>query len=109
MQKGEWDPGYWGAHGVHPPSTFTLAMTYMYRGQHEFGLDLARRTVQEILKRGWVYDWPVCIASGIGPRVGCDYYQNLMLWSLPAALDADELNAPSREGRLADRMIHACG
>lgn len=79
----------------------------MHRGQREFGLDLARRTVQEVLKRGWVWDWPVCIDSANAPRVGCDYYQNLMLWLLSAALASDELSAPCREGNLVDRMIHA--
>jgi uncharacterized protein (DUF608 family) len=107
LQEGDWSPGYWGPHGVHPPGTFMLAMTYLYRGQREFGLDLARRTVQEVLRRGWTYDWPVCLDSGVGPRVGCDYYQNLMLWSLPAVLEGGDLCGPSQPGGLVDRMIRA--
>ncbi len=54
----QWDPGYWGALGEHVLSTFVLAMTYMYRGQREFGLDLAQRTIQEAIRRGLDWGWP---------------------------------------------------
>jgi hypothetical protein len=54
-----------------------------------------------------MYDWPVCLDSGVGPRVGCDYYQNLMLWSLPAALEGGDLRGPGQPGGLVDRMIRA--
>jgi uncharacterized protein (DUF608 family) len=107
LQKDEWNPGYWGSHGVHPPGTFMLAMTYMYRGQVPFGLDLARRTVREVIKRGWMYDWPVLIDGQSGPRVGFDYYQNLMFWSLPAALHGQDLTGPCKEGGLVEKVIQA--
>jgi len=107
LDKGDWDPGYWGPRGVHPPTVFMLAMTYMYRGQREFGLDLARRPVAELIRRGWYWDWPVVIDAAPGPRVGCDYYQNLMLWSLPAALGGGDLTGPCAPGNLVDRMLRA--
>lgn len=103
----DWNPGYWGAHGVHPPGTFMLAMLYLYRGQGEFGLDLARRTVQEIVRRGWYWDWPVVIDGSPGPRIGSDYYQNLMLWSLPAALKGESLAGPCQAGGLVSRLLEA--
>jgi uncharacterized protein (DUF608 family) len=46
-----WDPGYWTLRGVHPPGTFMLAMLYLYEGQTDIGLDLARRVVSEIVRR----------------------------------------------------------
>ena len=75
----DWDPGYWSLKGVHPPGTFILAMLYMYAGQPELGLDLARRTVLEVIRRGWLWDWPVVLDGSLGSRVGFDYYQNLVL------------------------------
>jgi len=107
LEKGDWDPGYWGAHGVHPPGTFMLAMTYMYRGQPDVGLDLARRTVQEVIRRRWYWDWPVVIDGADGDRVGFDYYQNLMFWGLPAALHNQDLSGPCQEGGLVERIIRA--
>jgi len=109
LGEGDWNPGYWGAHGVHPPGTFMLAMIYMYRGQRELGLDLARRTVHEIIKRGWYWDWPVVIEGATGPRIGSDYYQNLMLWSLPAAMKGQDLAGPCESSGLVDRVLRAAG
>ena len=101
-----WNPGYWGTRGVHPPGTFMLAMTYLYDGQAEFGVELARRPVAEILKRGWYWDWPVVI-EGTEPRIGADYYQNLMLWALPAAVDGEDIVGPTEEGGLVERVLRA--
>jgi uncharacterized protein (DUF608 family) len=107
LQKGEWDPGYWGNEGVHPPSVFMLAMVYMYEGQREWGIELARRSVAEIVRRGWYWDWPVAFDTGWGPRVGFDYYQNLMLWALPAALQGQDLTGPCQPGGLVERVLKA--
>ncbi len=106
LGEGDWKPGYWGAHGVHPPGTFMLAMTYMYHGKKDVGLDLTRRTVREIINRGWYWDWPVVI-DGVYPRIGADYYQDLMLWSLPAAMQGQRLDEPCKNGGLVDRMLRA--
>jgi uncharacterized protein (DUF608 family) len=107
LGKDDWNPGYWGPRGVHPPGTFMLAMTYMYEGERDFGFDLARRPVEELIRRGWYYDWPVCIDRATGPREGFDYYQNLMLWSLAAAAEGQDLSGPCRPGGLVARMIDA--
>jgi len=103
----DWDPGYWTMHGVHPPGTFMLAMLYMYSGQAETGLDLVQRTVKEIVLRGWLWDWPVVLDGNEGPRIGFDYYQNLMLWSLPAAISGQDLKSPCLPGGLVERLIRA--
>ena len=101
-----WNPGYWGTEGVHPPGTFMLAMTYMYLGPKEFGIELSRRTVHEVLERGWYWDWPVVI-NGTEPRIGADYYQNLMLWALPAALDEEDIAGPVSPDGLVSQVLAA--
>lgn len=103
----DWDPGIWS--GVHPPGVWILAMIYMYRGEREFGLALARRVTEEIIKRGWCWDQPntITIDGSDGPRIGCDYHQNMILWSLPAALQSRDLTGPCKSGGLVDRVIQA--
>ncbi len=102
-----WNPGYWTLRGVHPPGTFMLAMTYLYNGQRETGLELAYRTVKAMLLRGWQWDWAVVLDGDVGPRIGFDYYQNLVIWSLPAALNGEDLTGPCQAGGLVARMIQA--
>jgi len=112
LGEGDWSPGYFGPQGVHPPATFMLAALYMYRGQGEFGLELARRPVQEMIRRGYIYDWAVVLDGDMGdelpaPRIGFDYYQNLMLWCLPAAIAGQDLSGPAAPEGLVHRMIKA--
>jgi len=38
---------------------------------------------------------------------GNDYYQDMMLWSMPAALEGKDLGAPSKPGGLVYRVISA--
>ena len=101
-----WDPGYWTMRGVHPPGTMNLAMQYMYAGQVELWPELAQRVVAEVSHRGWTWDWPV-VLDGDEPRIGFDYYQNLVLWSLPAALAGQDLTGPCAPGGLVDRIMQA--
>ena len=103
----DWDPGYWTMRGVHPPGTFILAMLYLYNGEIVAGLDLARRTVEEIVRRGWMWDWPVVLDGNECPRIGMDYYQNMMLWSLPAVIVGGDIKTPCMPGGLVDRVIQA--
>lgn len=101
-----WELGYWTTQGIHPPGTFILAMLYMYNGQKEVGMDLAHRMVRDVVERGWLWDWAV-VHDGNMPRIGFDYYQNMVLWSLPAAIGAGSLQAPCAPGGLVDRIILA--
>jgi uncharacterized protein (DUF608 family) len=86
---------------------FILAMTYVYEGQREFGVELARRTVAEVVRRGWCWDWPVALDTAQGPRTRCDYYQNLMLWALPAAVEGQDSTAACKLSGLPDGTAEA--
>ena len=60
------------------------------------------------MEQGWTWDVPVVFEGGSRARQGgFDYYQNLMLWSLPAAMEGDDLSGPCRPGGLVDRIIQA--
>jgi uncharacterized protein (DUF608 family) len=102
--------GY-GIYSYFPPEALMLAMTYMYEGEREFGIELARRCWENIVCK-WRYTWDMPnIMRGdadTGERTyGWDYYQDMMLWSLPAAIEGKDLSAPLKRGGLVSRMIRA--
>jgi len=102
--------GY-GTYSYFPPEVLMLAMTYMYAGEREFGLELARRCWENIVC-GWGYAWDMPnIMRGdadTGESVyGHDYYQDMMIWSLPAVLAGQDLSGPVKPGGLVDRVLQA--
>ena len=107
-EKG-FQPGYWTYAGVHPPSSFMLAMTYMYNGERDFGLELARRAMRTVVcENPYSWDIPILFDGDTGEIIwGSDYYQNLMLWALPAALEGQDLAGPCKPGGLVYRIIEA--
>jgi len=91
------------------PEVLMLGMTYMYHGEKEFGLELCHGCWANLaLAQGMTWDQPNIFRGDTGEQIyGGDYYQNLMLWSLPAALDGKGLSAPCEPGGLVDRIIKA--
>jgi uncharacterized protein (DUF608 family) len=102
------DYSYWRDTGTHAPSGFMLGMTYVYDGQRPFGEDLVRRTMDYVFSRGNAWDFPLVWDVEKGTRFyGSDYYQNMMLWSLPAVLAGQDLAGPCQPGALVDRVLQA--
>ncbi|MBI2298509.1 MAG: hypothetical protein HYU66_06070 [Armatimonadetes bacterium] len=105
------NPGGYGAYSYFPPELLMLAMTYMYRGQREFGLELARKAWENLIcAKGYTWDMPNIIRGDqdTGERTfGNDYYQDMILWSLPAALAGEDVGGPCRPGGLVDRVLRA--
>lgn len=98
----------------HPYGTFTaeirmIGMTYMYNGQEKFGLDVIKRLMNNmVLKQGMAWDLYCLIRTDTGgPRTGSDYFQNMMLWSVPAAMAGGDIGTPARPGGLAHRVLQA--
>jgi uncharacterized protein (DUF608 family) len=89
--------GGYGTYSYFPPELLMLAMLYMYNGQQEFGLELARRCWENITcTQRLTWNQPNLLRGDVdtGERVyGNDYYQNMMLWSLPAAVAGKDLGA----------------
>jgi len=84
-----------------------LGMTYMYNGRRELGLELVRRCMDLIVcRQGRTWDMPNIIRGDSGEGVfGSDYYQNMMLWALPAAMADSSLETPCHPGGLVYRII----
>jgi uncharacterized protein (DUF608 family) len=103
--------GGYGTYSYFPPEALMLAMNYMYEGQREFGLELARKVWHNMVcLQGYTWDMPNIMRGDVdtGERTyGNDYYQDLMLWSLPAALADKDFAAPVKPGGLVERVIRA--
>ncbi|MCC6492776.1 MAG: hypothetical protein IT424_07130 [Pirellulales bacterium] len=98
-------------YGTFPPEVIIVAMTYIYRGDRELGLEIARRSTDNIVRvQGLGWDLPNLIRCDTGARTyGADYYQNMILWGLPASLAGGDLTQPCQRGGLVDRVLRAAG
>ncbi len=101
--------GGYGTYAYFPPEALMLAMTYIYNGEKEIGLDLAHKVWYSIVcQKGNTWDQPNIVLGDSGNvTYGWDYYQNMMLWSLPAALEGEDFAAPTKPGGLVYRVLQA--
>jgi uncharacterized protein (DUF608 family) len=86
-----------------------LVSTYLYDGQREFGLELARR-MQVALNQRWGYTWdqPNVLRGDTGEKtLGSQLLQSMFLWCVPAAAMGVNLAEFSAPGGLVDRMMKA--
>ena len=103
--------GGYGTFGYFPPELMMLAMTYMYEGEKEFGLELLRKCMENIhCQWGYTWDAPNTVRGDkdTGQRhFGADYYQNMMLWFAPAAVAGQDMTGPVKDGGLVNRVMRA--
>ncbi|MDO8685891.1 MAG: hypothetical protein Q7J78_04380, partial [Clostridiales bacterium] len=93
------------------PQVIDIALTFMYEGRRDFGLELLRKNL-EIYSCKWGYAWDGPVGgSGLGDTgeksVGWEYWQNWILWGSIAALEEQDLSSPCRPGGLINRIIKA--
>lgn len=108
VKKETFDTGYWYPSGVHAPGALMLAMTYMYRGEKEHGLELARKVLENMVcRQGWTWDMPILYRGDTGEGMwGNDYAQMMMCWALPAAVVGQDLGSYARSpDGLVDRIM----
>ena len=99
--------GY-GPNAFFVPEVYMLAMTYMYAGQRELGLELARRCLQALITSGSEWNQPNMLRADNGQELfGSHYDQNMMLWALPAAMEGKDVAAASAPSGLVDRIMRA--
>jgi len=96
-------------HDFFTPEAFILGMTYLYRGDPQYGLELGARCMRAVVvQSGRMWDQPNILNGQTGDaKFGNDYYQNLVLWSFPAAIAGQDQASPCRPGGLVDRIIQA--
>ena len=54
---------------------------------------------------GW--DWGIVYNPSRPYESGSDYYQDMVIWSMPAAIAMQDITGPTKTGGLVDRMINA--
>lgn len=100
-----------GDHGKHVfvGENWCAAMTFMYHGHAETGLEIARRIYEAVaLKSRSPWNQRCLISSDTGlPVWGDDYYSNLVVWALPMALADEGVAQFTAQGGLVDRVIKA--
>lgn len=99
----------YGTYGYFVPEICMLSATYIYNGQRDLGLRLLRGCMEAMaVKQGNQWVQPNVVSGDTGERIyGSDYYQNMILWSLPAALAGQDLSQACAAGSLVDRIIKA--
>jgi uncharacterized protein (DUF608 family) len=105
------DAGY-PQEGDHARQVFVgenwcAAMTFLYHGQHETGMQIARRIYEAVAlktRSPWNQRCLISAESGL-PVWGDDYYSNLVIWALPMALAGESVSEFVRPGSLVARMI----
>ncbi|MFX0102322.1 MAG: GH116 family glycosyl hydrolase, partial [Candidatus Hodarchaeota archaeon] len=109
IDENKFHPGYWGESGMHVGGGLMLAMLYIYHGEEDYGMDLAHRIMKSlIVENGCSWDSLILINCLTGQRIyGNDYYQNLILWTLPAALQKKDIGSFCEPGGLIARILEA--
>ena len=99
----------YGTYGYFVPEICMLSATYIYNGQRELGLRLLKSCLEGIaVKHGDLWNQPNVVSGDTGARIyGSDYYQNMILWTLPAALAGQDLRGACAPGGLVDRILQA--
>ncbi len=99
----------YGTYGNFVPEIFILAATYIYNGRRDLGLRILKSCLEGIaLTQGDLWTQPNVVSGDTGKRIyGSDYYQNMILWALPAALADHDLRQACASGSLVDRILQA--
>ena len=86
-----------------------LGMVFMIEGQRDYGLEFLRKLqYSNGLVQGHNWDLPCIIRGDTGERnSGTDYYQNMMLWAVPATVLGFDLAGLCAPGGLVDTIIRA--
>ncbi len=93
--SGEGNPG-WDYHpyAFFPPEVLMLGATFMYTGDKALGIELCRRCWENIARNGLTWDQPNIVQGDTGERMyGGDYYQNMLLWTIPAAIADQDIGS----------------
>ena len=100
---------FYGGTAAFTAEAMMLGMVFMIEGQRDYGMEFLRRLqYNNGLVQGHNWDLPVLIRGNTGERTnGTDYYQNMMLWSVPAAIFGTDLAGLCAPGGYIDTILKA--
>jgi len=86
-----------------------VAMTMIYIGRRQTGLEIAERIYESIALRHKTPWNQYCLigAEDGRPVWGSDYYSNLIIWALPMVIKGEDIRAFSSAGSLMDSIFQA--
>lgn len=107
--EGTIDPDNEQSREIFPGENLVVAMTMMYAGDRLLGMEVAHRVVENmILRQRAAWDLPNRVDPADGKvTYGTDFYQQMILWGLPMALEGQTLQEFTAPGGLADRILRA--
>jgi uncharacterized protein (DUF608 family) len=102
---------FYGQYSMFPSETLLLAATYMFAGEVETGLAISCRHWHNLIcRQEYTWEMPNLISAEKDDgraTFGSDYYQNMILWMLPAAMQAKDLRTFCEPGGFVDKIIQA--
>lgn len=103
------DEDAYGKYCIFTQNTIVLAMTYMYAGQYERGMELAYTTWRNlIINQGLGWDCTHIVHAIDGRKLfGADYNQQSVIWSMLAAIQGKDVSAPIQPGGVVHEMLKA--
>jgi uncharacterized protein (DUF608 family) len=104
------DSGGRQSNGIFTGECLVAAATLIYEGRRDDGMEIARRMMEAIVLRdaaGW--EMPNILDAEGKVLHGDDFYQMMILWSLPLALQGHGIHEASAPGNLVSRILAASG
>jgi len=102
---------FYGEFSMFPSETTLLAGTYMLHGKVQTGLEIAYRHWHNLIcRQEYTWEMPnlVCREQDDGRATfGSDYYQNMILWMLPATMQGKPLDTFCEPGGFVNKIIQA--
>jgi hypothetical protein len=91
------------------PEAAMLGMTYIQSGEREYGTEFVRRAWEQmVLVHRHPWDLPNMMLGETGERhFGTDYYQNMVLWTMPGVLAGQNLAQSAHSQGLVGRVLQA--
>ena len=96
-------------YGIFPPETLILGMTYMYKDDKETGIKVSYDCMYNmVIRQGKGWDMTNMVNADTGEvRFGTDYYQMMILWAVPVAIDGQSLKEFCAPGGFVDKIMKA--
>lgn len=96
--------------GIFTGECLCLAATFVYENRSRQGMEIAERMMRTIvLQEGAGWELPNILNTEGKVIHGNDFYQMMILWSLPLALNGDGIRKACSAGRFLDRILKAAG
>jgi uncharacterized protein (DUF608 family) len=97
------------SNGIFTGECIAVGATMAYESRAQDGMEIVRRMMEQIVVQedaGW--DLPNILNAEGKIIHGTDFYQMMILWSLPLALNGQGIHEACSKGTLVDRILESC-